>query len=118
MTRTFIQTDEFVKQWEKLGLTDEDLRRLELEILKNPQIGVIISGTGGLRKMRFGFTNRGKRSSSRVCYVDYVIYETIYLITAYSKNEKDNLTKDECSNIKKAIVAIEKQLQQGVVNND
>lgn len=40
MTRTFIQTDEFVKQWEKLGLTDEDLRKLELEILKNPQAGL------------------------------------------------------------------------------
>ncbi len=34
MTRTFIQTDEFIKNWERLGLTDDDLRRLELEIMK------------------------------------------------------------------------------------
>ena len=46
MTRTFIQSDEFVRQWKKMNLTDEDLRRLELEILQNPQIGTVIPGTG------------------------------------------------------------------------
>ena len=46
MTRTFIQTNEFIKQWEKLGLTDDDLRRLELEILQNPQVGAVVRGTG------------------------------------------------------------------------
>lgn len=35
MTRTFIQTKEFSKNWDELGLTDEDLRKLELELLKN-----------------------------------------------------------------------------------
>lgn len=113
MTRTFIQTDEFVKQWTKLGMLDEDLRRLELELLKNPQAGDVVRGTGGLRKIRFSFENKGKRSSSRVCYVDFVVYETIYLITAYSKNEKDNLTEAECNVIKKGIEALKKQLQQG-----
>ena len=113
MTRSFIQTNEFIKQWEKLGLTDDDLRRLELEILQNPQVGAVVRGTGGLRKLRFSFSNQGKRSSSRVCYVDYVIYETVYLITVYSKNEKDNLSDAECNDIKKIIGALEKQLQKG-----
>lgn len=52
MTRTFIQTSEFAKNWERLGLTDSDLRRLEIEILNNPKIGSVIRGTGKLRKMR------------------------------------------------------------------
>lgn len=111
MIRTFIQTFEFVRQWEKLGLSDDDLRRLELELLKNPQIGAVIRGTGGLRKMRFSFVNQGKRGSSRVCYVDYVMHETIYLITVYSKNDKDNLTEAECKEIKKLVDALGKQLQ-------
>lgn len=42
MIRTFIQTDEFVKNWKRLGLNDDDMRRLELEILKNPQAGNVI----------------------------------------------------------------------------
>ena len=113
MIRTFIKTDEFVKQWEKLGLTDEDLRKLELEILKNPQAGPVIRGTGGLRKLRFAYENKGKSGSTRICYVDYVIYETVYLITAYAKNEKDNLTESERNEIRKVIMAIGKQLQEG-----
>lgn len=110
MTRTFIQTDEFIKNWERLGLTDDDLRSLELEIMKNPQVGPVIQGTGKLRKMRFAFENKGKSGSSRVCYVDFLIHETVYLITVYSKNEKDNLSKAERNEIKKFIDILEKRL--------
>lgn len=110
MTRTFIQTDEFIKNWERLGLTDDDLRRLELEIMKNPQVGPVIQGTGKLRKMQFAFENKGKSGSSRVCYVDFLIHETVYLITVYPKNEKDNLSKAERNEIKKFIDILEKRL--------
>lgn len=55
MTRTFIQTDEFVKQWALLGFNDDDLRRLELMIMRNPEVGPVMQETGGLRKMRFAY---------------------------------------------------------------
>lgn len=110
MTRTFIQTDEFVKRWEKLGLSDDDLRRLELEIMKNPQAGSVMQGTGKLRKIRFAYENVGKSGSIRVCYVDFVIFETIYLITVFAKNEQDNLTQAERNAIKKQIDMLEKSL--------
>ena len=42
MTRTFIQSSEFVKNWQALGFTDNDLRRLELELLKKPNAGAVI----------------------------------------------------------------------------
>lgn len=110
MTRTFIQTLEFTRCWKSLGLKDDDLRRLELEILKNPQIGSVVPGTGKLRKMRFAFENKGKSGSTRVCYVDFVEYETIYLITAYPKSEKDNLSKAERNGIKKIIELLQESL--------
>lgn len=113
MTRTFIQTSEFVKNWQELGFTDDDLRRLELEILKNPKTGAIVQGTGGLRKMRFAFEGAGKSGSSRVCYVDFVIHKTVYLITVYPKNKKDNLSKAERNEIKKLIGVLENFLEQG-----
>ena len=112
MTRTFIQTDEFLKKWEELGLTDDDLRRLEYAIMKDPKIGPVIPGTGKLRKMRFGYDNRGKSGSTRVCYVDFLVYDTVYLITAYAKNEKENLTKAECNEIKKLISILERGLKE------
>lgn len=112
MTKTFIQTNEFSKNWEELGFDDEDLRKLELEIMKNPQIGPIVRGTGKLRKMRFSFPDRGKSGSVRVCYVDFVIQETIYLVTVYSKKQKDNLTQTERNNIKKMITLLEVSLKE------
>lgn len=112
MTRTFIQTLEFVKKWEELGLTDDDLRRLELAIMKNSKIGPVVPGTGKLRKMRFAYENRGKSGSTRICYVDFLVYETVYLITVYAKNEKDNLTKAECNDLKKLINILECSLKK------
>ena len=100
----------FDKQWREMGLDDNDLQNLQVELLKNPQIGNVIRGTGKLRKMRFAFQNRGNSGSSRVLYVDFVVAETIYLIFAYPKNEKDNLTDAERNNIKKLIDRLEQSL--------
>jgi hypothetical protein len=56
----FVETDDFVSQWATLGLDDEtDLWDLQISIMQNPEIGKIIPGTGGLRKVRFG--RRGDR---------------------------------------------------------
>lgn len=112
MTRMFIQTNEFVKKWEELGLTDDDMRRLEYTIMKNPKVGPVIPGTGKLRKMRFAYENRGKSGSTRVCYVDFLVYDTIYLITVYAKKEKETLSKTDCNGIKKLIASLETELEE------
>ena len=100
----------FEKQWRDMGLTDEDLKLLQTQLLMNPQAGKVIKGPGKLRKMRFALPGRGKRGSCRVLYVDFVVSETIYFIFTYPKNEKDNLTDDECHAIKKLIDKIEETL--------
>lgn len=110
MKRKFVMTPIFEKQWQEMGLNDDDLQKLQLQLLENPQIGSVVRGTGKLRKMRFALPNRGKSGSSRVLYVDFVIAETIYLIFTYPKSEKDNLTDKERNNIKKLIEQLEKNL--------
>ena len=70
-----------------------------------------MQGTGGVRKMRFAFEHRGKSGGVRVIYVDFEVYEKIYLLTAYTKNEKDDLTKKERSEIKQLIEVLEQQLR-------
>ena len=112
MTREYVMLPEFDKRWKELGLTDDDLKSLQEELTVNPSKGDVIQGTGGLRKIRFAFENRGKSGSVRVCYVDFVVYERIYLITAYSKNEKDNLSKSECIEVKKLIKLLEESIQR------
>lgn len=103
MYKEFIILPVFDKQWKAMNLTDDDLRRLENLILENPELGDVMQGTGGLRKLRFSFSDRGKSGSSRVCYINIVRKEKIFLITAYPKNVKDNLSKAERNNIKQLV---------------
>ena len=116
MTRTFIQTNEFFKNWDSLGFDDEDLRLLELSILEDPDKYPIMKGTGGLRKARISLDRKGKSGGARVCFVDFIFVETIYLITVYGKNETDNLSKAERNLIKKMIDTLKKTLWE--VNNE
>lgn len=69
-------------------------------------IGCIFKARGA----RIAMENRGKSGGARVCFVDFVIAETVYLITVYPKNEKDNLSKEERNEIKKVIEALKKSL--------
>ena len=62
--------------------------------------------------MQFAFEQRGKSGSIRVIYVDFEVYEKIYLITAYPKSEKDNLTDAERNDIKQMIKVLEGQLKE------
>lgn len=100
----------FTKKWQELGLTDEELRKLENVLIENPKAGDAIQGTGGLRKIRVAMENKGKgkRGGARVIYVDIEVKEIIYFINVYTKNEKDDLTEDE----KKAFKAIIKILKE------
>ena len=112
MTRPFIELPLFRSKWEDLGLNDSDLRRLQRELLSDPKVGDVMQGTGGVRKMRFAFEHRGKSGGIRVIYVDFEVYEKIYLLTAYTKNEKENLTKEERNDIRRLISVLEKQLEE------
>ena len=106
----FFSTHEFDRQWERMGLEDEDQRKLENEIANNPKIGDVIRGTGGLRKMRFALEGRGKSGGSRVLYVDFVILERVYLVYAYPKGEKDDISSAEREMFRKVIMQTKKEL--------
>ena len=111
MTRTFVELPLFRARWKDMGPGDDDLKRLQEQLLADPKVGAVMRGTGGVRKMRFAFEQKGKSGSVRVIYVDFEIYEKIFLITAYPKNEKDNLTDSERNEIKQMIHTLEEQLR-------
>lgn len=112
MTRTFVELPLFRSKWKSLGLNENDLKRLQEEILLDPKTGAVMRETGGIRKMRFAFEHRGKSGSIRVIYIDFEVYEKIYLITAYPKNEKDNLTKAERNELRELVKVLENQLKE------
>lgn len=66
-----------------------------------------------LRKIRYAIGNKGKSGSIRVLYVDLVIHEKVYLITAYTKNQKDNLSNEEKAIVKKMIEQLKDEADRG-----
>ena len=95
MEREFIYFNAFDKNWEALGLNDDDLIELENEIMANPDAAELIQGTGGLRKIRFPLPGKGKSGGARVLYVDFIFYGKVFMINVYQKPEKENITDRE-----------------------
>ena len=107
MEREFISLEIFNKLWERLGLTDTDLKMLQEYLCIYPDAGNVIKGTGGVRKLRWSLKDKGKRGGVRVLYIDFVIYEKIYLLTVYPKSRKDDISEKE----KKAICTLVNDLR-------
>jgi hypothetical protein len=75
MEREFVETFEFRKRWKALKLDDDDLRALQDTLCAEPQVGDLIQGTGGIRKVRLELQGRGKSGGARVVYVDFAVEE-------------------------------------------
>lgn len=109
MTRKFIYTEPFRRCWKAMGLSDESLLDLEALLLKDPQMGDVIEGTGGARKLRIQLEGRGKRGGGRVIYLDVFEQENLYLLFAYPKNVQEDLTPEQKRAIRNMIEAIRKE---------
>jgi mRNA-degrading endonuclease RelE of RelBE toxin-antitoxin system len=96
----FIETSIFTRQITEL-LDDSEYEQLQNDLVINPKAGSVISQTGGIRKIRYSVKGRGKRGSIRVIYYYVSDDQVFYMLLAYPKNKKDDLTIQE----KKALKA-------------
>ncbi len=63
-----VRTKRYVRDMRKIGASAEDMLRLETEISGQPDIGDVIPGLSGIRKIRFQLGGRGKRGGGRAIY--------------------------------------------------
>ena len=78
------------------GLLDHvELEKLKAALLINPETGVVIPGSKGLRKMRWAAKGHGKRGGARVIYYLRTSNGEILLLMAYAKNEREDLDQGE-----------------------
>lgn len=96
MKALFVELPAFAK-YRADYLDDEGFRSLQQSMLKNPEAGDVIEGTGGLRKLRHGDPRRGKgkRGGLRVIYYWWDGGRQFWLFTLYDKDEMENLSADE-----------------------
>jgi hypothetical protein len=103
-----IRTRTFERSLKKLGASDGELAALEEAIASDPTSGDVIPGLGGARKIRFGMAGKGK-SGGRAIYIVMVVRDVAYLLLAYSKSTKTDLSQAD----KDALKAIIKELKDG-----
>jgi mRNA-degrading endonuclease RelE of RelBE toxin-antitoxin system len=74
------------------SLSDYEYRLLQTALMLRPEQGVLIPGTSGLRKLRWGGKGHGKRGGYRLIYYWDRPSDAIYMLYLYPKNEQENLT--------------------------
>ena len=97
-----IETSVFTRKLKSI-LSNEEYRDLQNALIINPELGPIIPGGGGLRKVRWKGSGKGKRGGSRIVYYWYYSEETIVMLLIYTKKERDDLSPAQLKLLKKRI---------------
>ncbi|WKW12470.1 type II toxin-antitoxin system RelE/ParE family toxin [Pseudogemmatithrix spongiicola] len=101
-TVSIIESAVFSRQV-RLALPEDEYRLLQLALSARPTIGALIPGSGGLRKLRWRLTGRGKRGGARVIYYWHGARGTVHLLFLYAKNDRSDLSREELRALRQEI---------------
>jgi hypothetical protein len=103
--QTVVETPSYLKAAEKL-FSAEEREAIVALVSANPECGDLIQGTGGFRKVRVGRGGMGKRGGARIIYILRNEQFPVFLVAAYGKNEKADLSKAERNELARMADAI------------
>jgi hypothetical protein len=86
----FIETSLFTKLIGQY-LTDEEYLGLQKFLLQHPEAGNIVRQTGGVRKLRWAISGKGKSGGIRVIYYWKIREDEIWFLTVYGKSERETI---------------------------
>ena len=95
-----VETPGYLKAADAI-FTEAERSQIVAMVAANPACGEIIQGTGGFRKVRVPRAGMGKRGGARVIYILRNENFPIFLVAAYAKNVKENLTRQERNQLAK-----------------
>ncbi len=98
----FIETPVFTADVRAI-LTDAQYAALQQALADRPDAGVLIQGTGGLRKLRWGIGARGKSAGARVIYFWRVSESQILMLAFYAKGERTDLSPADRKALRKIV---------------
>lgn len=101
---SLVETVSFAADVKKL-LSERDLAELKFRLALEPLVGEVIPGSGGIRKIRWALPGHGKRGGARVIYYYHDREMPIFLLAAYAKNARINLSDNE-RNILRGLVNV------------
>ena len=92
--QTIVELPEFIRRAQQL-LSVAESHLLVSHLAEFPQAGVLIEGTGGIRKLRWAREGMGKSGGVRVIYYFHSERMPLYLLTVFGKNERADLSMAE-----------------------
>jgi hypothetical protein len=100
---TIVETPVFIRSADKVGITDEERNEIISVIATNPDVGDVMPGTGGARKIRFAARGKGKSGGYRV--ITFFSGEDIpvFLLDVYAKGETVDLSQAEKNALKQIL---------------
>jgi len=87
---TIIESPLFTKLWPDYW-TEEERAEFSSFLASDPDVGDVVPGSGGCRKIRWARTGSGKRGGVRVIFTSQLKSGAIVLLVIYSKSAKDNI---------------------------
>ena|SRR5665213_1148317 len=92
--QTVVETPSYLADAQRLFSLEERMAVVD-RLAADPTCGVIIPGSGGVRKVRFGFGARGKSGGARIIYLFSGESLPVFALAAFAKNEKANILPAE-----------------------
>lgn len=96
--QAIVELPEFERKARSL-LSNSEKQGVISYLAAHPQAGVIMQGTGGVRKLRWASGNKGKSGGVRVIYYYHNESIPLFLLTVFGKSEKVNLSRAERNEI-------------------
>jgi hypothetical protein len=90
-------------------LSYDSRQEMEAAIVADPTAAPVMPGTGGIRKFRWAGSGRGKRGGIRTIYFHHVGPEAVYMLTAYAKADRDDLTPADRKALSRLVATIKKE---------
>ena len=90
-------------------LSDDSRREMEDAIVADPTGASVVPGTGGIRKLRWAGSGRGKRGGIRTIYFHHTRAEAVYMLTAYAKADREDLSPADKKVLMRLVAAIKEK---------
>ncbi|MGB7765098.1 MAG: type II toxin-antitoxin system RelE/ParE family toxin [Candidatus Acidiferrales bacterium] len=89
---------------------DDILRRIQDDLLQNPERGDVVQGLGGIRKSRVANPSRGKgkRGGYRYMHLYLRRRDRIHLLFLLDKNEEEDLNSEERAALRQMAVELKR----------